>query len=44
MILGLSTAFWDAYFRKDELAKLWLNGDSPRRIMDKALPLADQVS
>ena len=35
VILGLSTAFWDAYLRKDAEARSWLNGDSPRNVMEK---------
>ena len=35
VILGLSTAFWDAYLRNDAEASSWLNGDSPRGIMEK---------
>ena len=35
VILGLSTAFWDAYLRNDAEARSWLNGDSPRNIMEK---------
>ena len=35
VILGLSTAFWDAYLRNDAEARSWLNGDSPRKIMEK---------
>ena len=34
-ILALSTAFWDAYLRKDEQAKSWLDGDGPRAVMEK---------
>ena len=29
-ILALSTAFWDAYLRRDKDALVWLNGDGPR--------------
>jgi len=34
-ILALTTAFWDAYLRDDVKARTWLNGDGPRRILDK---------
>lgn len=35
-ILAISTAFWDAYLRKDAAAKAWLLGDGPRRILEPA--------
>lgn len=35
-ILALSTAFWDAYLREDASASAWLDGDEPRRLLDKA--------
>ena len=34
-ILGLSSAFWDAYLRNDAVARSWLNGGSPRDILEK---------
>jgi len=34
-ILALTTAFWDAYLRDDPNAKKWLDGDGPKRILDK---------
>ncbi|MEI6234750.1 MAG: dienelactone hydrolase [Planctomycetota bacterium] len=34
-ILALSTAFWDAYLRNDSAAKVWLDGDSPRGVLEK---------
>jgi predicted dienelactone hydrolase len=34
VILGLSTAFWDAYLRDDSKALEWLNGSGPRSIME----------
>jgi predicted dienelactone hydrolase len=34
-ILALTTAFWDAYLRDDQNAKNWLDGDGPRKILDK---------
>jgi predicted dienelactone hydrolase len=34
-ILALSTAFWDAYLRKDPAAREWLDGNSPRTIMEE---------
>jgi predicted dienelactone hydrolase len=35
VILGLSTAFWDAYLREDPNARIWLDGDGPRTILEK---------
>ncbi|GMW03456.1 MAG: hypothetical protein AMXMBFR84_45900 [Candidatus Hydrogenedentota bacterium] len=35
VIVALSTAFWDAYLKGEESAKAWLDGDSPRLIMDE---------
>jgi hypothetical protein len=34
VILALSTAFWDAYLRKDAAALAWLNGSGPRSVME----------
>jgi predicted dienelactone hydrolase len=34
VILGVSTAFWDAFLRQDSAAKAWLNGKGPRSIME----------
>jgi len=34
-ILALTTAFWDAYLRDDQNALQWLDGDGPRKILDK---------
>ncbi len=34
-ILGLGTAFWDAFLREDAAASEWLNGDGPRGILEK---------
>jgi predicted dienelactone hydrolase len=34
-ILALTTAFWDAYLRDDPNARKWLDGDGPRRVLDK---------
>jgi dienelactone hydrolase len=34
-ILALTTAFWDAYLRDDARAKTWLDGDGPRKILEK---------
>jgi predicted dienelactone hydrolase len=34
-ILALTTAFWDAYLRDDTRAKAWLDGDGPRKILEK---------
>ncbi|MCU0719265.1 MAG: dienelactone hydrolase [Pirellula sp.] len=36
VILGLSTAFWDAYLKKDAEAKNWLNGEGAQRILESA--------
>lgn len=35
VILALSTAFWDAYLRNDPAAKVWLDGDGPRTLLEK---------
>lgn len=35
VILALSTAFWDAYLRDDKEAKAWLDGDGPRKVLEK---------
>src|SRR5690606_36373882 len=34
VILGLSTAFWDAFLKEDEAALEWLNGDVPTAITE----------
>ena len=34
-ILAVTTAFWDAYLRDDPSAKKWLDGDGPRKILEK---------
>lgn len=34
-ILALSTAFWDAWLRRDASAKAWLDGDGPRSVLEK---------
>lgn len=34
VILGLSTAFWEAYLKGDKLAQAWLDGSGPRTIME----------
>jgi hypothetical protein len=36
VILALSTAFWDAYLQGNKDALVWLNGDGPRSVMEKA--------
>ena len=36
VILALSTAFWDAYLRRDAAALAWLNGAGPRSVMEPA--------
>jgi predicted dienelactone hydrolase len=33
-ILALTTAFWDAYLRRDVDAKAWLNGEEPRKVLE----------
>ena len=33
VILGLSTAFWDAYLKNDTAARAWLDGDGPRTVL-----------
>ena len=33
-VLALSTAFWDAYLRGDNLAKTWLDGDGPSSVLE----------
>jgi predicted dienelactone hydrolase len=34
-ILALSAAFWDAYLKKDESAKAWLDGDGPKSVLEE---------
>jgi predicted dienelactone hydrolase len=34
-ILASTTAFWDAYLRDDPNARKWLDGDGPRKLLDK---------
>lgn len=34
-ILGISTAFWDAYLKKDDKAKAWLDGNGPRTVLEE---------
>jgi predicted dienelactone hydrolase len=34
VILALSTAFWDAYLRDDAAAKIWLEGDGPKGLLE----------
>ena len=34
VILALSTAFWDAYLRKDQEARRWLEGDGPKTVLE----------
>ncbi|MCC7229877.1 MAG: hypothetical protein IT203_05750 [Fimbriimonadaceae bacterium] len=33
-ILGISTAFWDAYLKQDKAAAKWLKGDGPKSILE----------
>lgn len=35
VILALSTAFWDAYLRRDPAARAWLQGASPRSVLEQ---------
>lgn len=35
VILALSTAFWDAWLRDDDAAKVWLDGNGPRSVLEK---------
>jgi dienelactone hydrolase len=35
VILGLSTAFWDAYLREDDAAMVWLDGEGPESVLHK---------
>ena len=35
-ILALSTAFWDAYLRGDAAARVWLQGDAARAVLESA--------
>jgi hypothetical protein len=34
VILALSTAFWDTHLSGNQAARVWLLGDSPRKIME----------
>jgi hypothetical protein len=34
-ILALTTAFWDAYLRDDANARKWLDGEGPRKTLEK---------
>jgi predicted dienelactone hydrolase len=34
-ILALTAAFWDAYLRDDQDARKWLDGEGPRRVLEK---------
>jgi predicted dienelactone hydrolase len=34
-ILAVTTAFWDAYLRNDEQARMWLNNDAVRSVLEK---------
>jgi hypothetical protein len=36
VILALSTAFWDAYLRKDQVAKQWLGDEGPQGAMESS--------
>ena len=35
VILALSTAFWDVWLREDAAARVWLDGDGPRSVLEK---------
>jgi predicted dienelactone hydrolase len=34
-ILAISTAFWDAWLKKDTRARAWLDGNGPRSVLEK---------
>jgi hypothetical protein len=34
-ILALTTAFWDTYLRHDAEAKIWLDGNGPRQVIER---------
>lgn len=34
-ITALSTAFWDAWLKKDETAKVWLDGEGPKSVLEE---------
>ena len=34
-ITALSTAFWDAWLKKDEAAKTWLDGEGPKSVLEE---------
>jgi len=34
VVLGLTTAFWDAYLRRDPAARAWLAGTGPRSLLE----------
>lgn len=34
-MLAVTTAFWDAYLRNDEAARLWLDGDAVKSVLEK---------
>ncbi len=33
-ILALSTAFWDAYLKNDQVAKIWLDGEPAKKMLE----------
>lgn len=33
-ILAVSTAFWDAYLREDAAARMWLDGEGPKSVLE----------
>ena len=35
VILALSTSFWDAWLREDSAARVWLDGDGPRSVLEQ---------
>ncbi len=35
VILALSTAFWDAFLQEDAEARDWLDGDGPKKVLEK---------
>jgi predicted dienelactone hydrolase len=34
-VLALTTAFWEAYLRDDPNARKWLDGDGPKKVLEK---------
>jgi hypothetical protein len=40
---ALTTAFWDAYLRDDQNARKWLDGDGPRKVLEKGGSVAKKM-